>query len=88
MRTIYKFPIAVRDSFEIVMPAGATILHVAPQAGVPCLWALVETNAPPVTRAFQLRGTGHSCERLEQCRYVGSFLMHGDALVFHLFEEP
>lgn len=52
---------------------------------VPCIWALVDSEAPKETRKFRLFGTGHplSDEPLTHC---GSFKMAHDKLVFHLFE--
>ncbi len=86
MKTVWKFSIPVADECTIAMPKGATVLHVAAQAGTPCLWALVDSTAELEPRGFSIRGTGHDCAGVG--RHVGSFLLHGGALVFHLFEAP
>jgi hypothetical protein len=59
MRTIWKFPLETTDEFYLMMPAGAEILHVATQRDAPCIWAVVETENPPVKRFFTLIGTGY-----------------------------
>lgn len=86
-KTVYKY--AVGDGpFELEMPKGAQILSVHTQKGVPQLWALVNPDAPKVTRRFLLCGTGHTLEKDSHDRwdFIGTFLVHGDSLVFHLFE--
>lgn len=86
MKSIWKFDIPVMDVFALWMPAGAIVRSVQTQRGKPCLWAEVNTDAPKTERRFRLFGTGHEItgNRLE---YAGSFLMSGDALVFHVYEE-
>lgn len=86
MNAIWKFPFEITDDFEIEMPMGAQILHVAMQREMPCIWAIVDPNAPKVTRKFHLSGTGHPLEEsCTQYNHVGTFQMHDGALVFHLF---
>lgn len=81
---IWKFPFRVDDELAIPMPQGATVLSVAMQGAVPCIWARVDTEAALVKRAFCVRGTGHEVGTVGA--YVGTFQMAGGALVFHLFE--
>ncbi len=84
MKTVFKYQLPMLlDDIHIPMPAGALPLHVSTQQGVPCIWALVDTDNPPVDRQFHVRGTGHDCEGVGQ--YVGTFYMYSN-LVFHLFE--
>lgn len=84
MRTIWKFPIT--DETRLVMPVGARPLKLAIQAGVPCLWALVDPTAPLEERHVRVYGTGHFIEDddfIGDAIYAGSFL---DGLfVFHVF---
>ena len=86
MRTIYKYPVTIVDEFEVRMPRGAQPLCVQVQNGDPFLWALVDTEAAPVQRVLQVRGTGHPCDGFIASHFVGSFQLHGGALVFHLFD--
>lgn len=85
-RQIWKFGFAVQDDIEIEMPDGAVILYIDVQGEMPCIWAEVDPIQPKVTRTFHLYGTGHSMHDTPQW-YIGSFMMHGGVLVFHLFEE-
>ena len=86
MITIYKYPIQMKDQFTIEMPYGAQVLSVQTQRETPCIWALVDSDNWPEKRPFALRGTGHDCSGLNEARFVGTFQLHGGALVFHLFD--
>lgn len=84
MQTIWKYPVVLDDEFELRMPAGARLLTVQVQQGKPVLWALVNPDVPQKTRRFRLYGTGQPLPDAPG-EYVGSFQVHGGALVFHLF---
>lgn len=83
---VHKFRIPMQEKFGIKMPVGATILHVAPQAGEPCLWARVNPNAEDELREFVLAGTGHQIPRayMTDSEYVATWQV--GAYVWHLFE--
>ena len=85
-KTVWKFEFAAQDDTLIEMPEGAVVLTVAVQFGLPCLWALVDPEAPKVRRRFRLAGTGHPLGP-EVGAYVGSFQLSRGHLVFHLFER-
>lgn len=82
---IYKYPIIVTDEFELTLPQGAEILHVAVQNHRPYLWVLIDPKHDSETRRFAVRGTGHPVS--EDLRYLGSFLLYDDTFVGHLFER-
>jgi DNA-directed RNA polymerase subunit RPC12/RpoP len=82
---IYKYPLPIGEDIEISMPMAAQILTVQTQKETPCLWAMVETDAPLTTRKFCIRGTGHPFKGNEG-KYLGTFRLQGGDLVFHLFE--
>jgi|GEM_PF-501882 len=94
---VWKYPVRIEDYFEIEMPKGAKILYVATQSESAWLWALCDTGETAAeVRRFRLAGTGHSiqCGFFSQQptyhhrpTYLGSFQLHGGALVFHLFER-
>jgi hypothetical protein len=69
------------------MPAGAQPLTVQIQNGAPCLWAVVDPNAPLVLRQFRMLGTGHAFPEQQFEQYIGTFPLAGGQLVFHLFCE-
>lgn len=81
---VYKYPLAIEDRLTIRMPYGAQLLHVEVQDQTPCLWALVDPSRALECRNFRMAGTCH--EITEKVEHVGSFLICGDAMVFHLFE--
>lgn len=87
MKTVYKYTVPIQDEFTVTMPEGAKLLSFAAQNGDPMLWALVDPDAGFRTlRVFRLFGTGHTIVDSETLTYVGTVLVHGDDLVFHLFE--
>lgn len=87
-KSIWKFPFPIEDEFVLEMPRYAKILHVQMQGNAPCIWALVDVDAPKVKRKFALRGTGHPCEDLGAAEFIGTFFAFTDgSLVFHLFDR-
>ncbi len=89
MITVWKYQLPILDEFTLMMPRGAAPLHVDVQGGVPCLWALVDTEEEHISRQFRIAGTGHPLADAPPQwwiqMYVGSF-QFGPALVFHLFQ--
>ena len=84
-QTIYKYPIPVEDRVVIEMPEGASVLSVQMQGLTPCVWVLCNPDAPKRPRALRIYGTGHTLPE-DPGRFIGTFQMHGGALVFHLFD--
>lgn len=82
---VLKFPLAIADSQQVMMPAGASALHVGVQSGYPCLWALCDAM-PLVSHTIYVCGTGHAVPH--SAVYVGTFMMHEGGLEFHVFAEP
>jgi len=89
--TIYKYQIPLEDRFTIDLPSGAHAISVAVQRGVPCIWAIVDTDAPTKPHKFALFGTGHPLPDvwvMRAYRFVGTFMLRDGDLVFHLFSVP
>lgn len=86
MRTIWKFQLPTSSTNPIVltMPVGAEILDVQMQAGIPTLWALVDTRIDVETRRFEIYGTGHALPDAHR-RHVGT--VQEGPLVWHVFEQ-
>jgi hypothetical protein len=85
--TVYKYPLPLRDYFEIDLPLGAEILTAQIQGNTPQMWALVDPSLPTATRYFRLTGTGHPIrESQEDLRYISTFQQLGGSLISHLFE--
>lgn len=83
--TIWKWPIPFVDQFDILMPLDAEIIHVDTQDNAGQIWARVVPTGQGELRRFYLRRTGHPVDL--DCRHVGSFIIHGGAAVYHLFER-
>ena len=87
MKTVFKYPLQVKDKQEIQMPVGAEILCVQVQGGTPCLWAKVDTEAAyDIKRTIRIYGTGHHINQDEPLDYIGTFQLENGVLVFHVFE--
>ena len=68
-----------------MLPIGAKPLSVHVQNGTPFLWSLVDPNAEMGEKAFHIAGTGHELpDNIGQ--FIGTFLIAGGSLVFHVFE--
>ncbi len=78
---IWKYPLKANTT-EIKMPAGATILHLAVQGGIPTLWVAVNPAGELVKRRFGTHGTGHPIDHAGT--YIGTYF---DGLfVWHVIE--
>ena len=85
--TIFKYPFEVTDLISIEMPKGAHALTVQTQGEIPCIWAIVDPEAPPEIRQFHCYGTGHPINiDISKTRYVGTFQLLGGRFIGHLFE--
>lgn len=88
MKMIHKFVVPVDDDVhDRQMPEGARIVHVDVQRdiGEVKFWAEVDTGVDAmVTRSFTVYGTGSPI--LESMTYVGTVLVGGGRLVWHLYE--
>ncbi len=86
MRTIWKFPLDLTDKQTLNMPQGAQALTVQMQRGQPCLWALVDQDAPREGLEVRIHGTGHPIsDNLDGFTYMDTFQIQGGMLVFHAF---
>lgn len=86
--TVNKYPLPLEGCPVIHLPVGAIPLYVATQGDAPFLWCRVDPEMPSLPVRFRLAGTGHPLEvpgRPPVGLHIGSFQMHGGALVFHLF---
>ncbi len=85
-QTIWKFPLAMTVQQKVSMPVGARILHVGTQGDSVCLWALVDPSRDTNDRTILVAGTGHPIEMNGADDYIGTFMLHGGTLVFHVFD--
>lgn len=83
---VFKYPIKVEDNQYLYMPDGAVPLCVQVQNDKPCIWASVDPSAPDGRPTLVIvRGTGHEYEARDNESYLGTFQLHGGALVFHVW---
>jgi len=86
MKTIWKFPFETTDMFRVAMPKNSKILDIQVQDGIPCMWALVDTDSIKHNRAFFIHGTGHEVSQVDDKKYIGTYQERGGSLVWHVFE--
>ena len=82
---IYKYALQTIDEQELTMPVGAKVLCVQVQDGEPYLWALVDTRRPHESRTVLTCGTGNPTLLTPNHTHVGTYQLHGGALVYHVF---
>lgn len=82
--TIYKYPLAVQDRQDVLLPAGSKILSVQMQRGSLQLWALVKETARHVPYTILIFQTGDTLPK-NYGLYVDTFQMQQGDLVFHVF---
>lgn len=86
MLKIWKYPISMEDSQTIQIPVDAEILSVKLQHNKPVMWVKLDTEASKVVRHFTLYATDEILPpRIG--KYIDTFQMHNDNLVFHVFED-
>lgn len=86
-RTVWKYTLEWIDYEEIEMPMGAAVLHVGVQDGKLCLWCLVSPDAELVKRRFRIAGNDQISLR-PPFVHLGTVVIGGGSLVFHIFEVP
>lgn len=86
MNTIWKFPLAITDIQNVMLPEGAVILSAQSQRDNLCLWALVSPDAPKQRREIEILGTGNPVPDVKR-RYISTTQMLGGDLVWHVFER-
>jgi hypothetical protein len=83
-REIWKFELS--SAASLMMPEGGKILSVKRQYDSICLWVLVDPTAKPVSRFFEVHGTGRSLSNCSSLKFIDTVLI-GDSLVLHAFER-
>jgi len=88
MKTIYKYPFEMVDSFNINVSKDAEVLTVQVQNHQPCIWVLTNPNAELVPKRFTIYGTGHDINtECKNMKYIGTFQLHHGTFIGHLFEH-
>lgn len=84
MKTVWKY--ILKPAISIEMLIASQLLSVNEQDGKICLWVLVDPEDMRMeVRHFRVFGTGHNIP--DKQLFVGSALLEGGSLVFHVFES-
>lgn len=86
-KRIWKYTLELKDEQTIMMPAGAMILSVQTQKGVPMLWALVDPTHTTTPRRFAVFGTGVDEFEVNGLTFIGTIQQRSGGLVWHVFER-
>lgn len=81
---IWKYE--VTPNMMLNLPYDAQVLSVQVQYGKPQMWILLDPDTSKVARRFMSVPTGLEFEVNTNFKYIGTFLINNDSLVFHLFE--
>lgn len=83
MKTIYKYALPLHTVNELLLPAGAKILHAGLDPYLKaCIWAEVETTAPIEKRKVYVFGTGQELD-VKDLQHLCTFQM--DVFVWHVY---
>ena len=92
MITIHKYTIpGALGKFEVELdiPKGAGLASTGQQSEVPCLWYIVDTEAPTEKKYFYFYATGIEIPQSshDALFYIGTFHFERGKKVLHLFEK-
>ena len=87
-KTIWKYEL-IPGKTALALPPGAQFLAFASQRTSLCVWFLVDPTADiHETIVLEIYGTGSEVPETQHAgNFLGTSLMHGDGLVWHLFRE-
>lgn len=87
MRTIHKQILKITATQLLKLPLNSTILFVANQHNNLCIWyECLNSNDLTSDRLIYIIGTGHEIPIDLRMNHLGSVLMAGDNLVWHVYE--
>jgi len=82
MKTVFKYPIEITEHQQIEMPSGSELRYIdIDPNGVPCIWAVVNTDSPIILADIYIYGTGHPIPAGRN--YLKSFQQ--GSKVYHVF---
>lgn len=83
---MYKYQFEFAKEVDIEIPDGPTMLSVQLQNGVPCMWAMVNTENKPKVYKLACYWTGEEITNADQLRFIDT-VQAADNLVWHVFEQ-
>jgi len=82
---VWTYPLPIDQAeFTLDLPEWSVVIHVAVQAGAPCLWVTCDPERPTFAVPFCWVATGHEIPA-DASGHLGTVQLHDDALVLHLF---
>jgi len=87
MRTIYKYPLFIKEVQEIETYMCFQVLSIQVQNGIACIWVLVDTSLEKQKVKIHIYGTGQEISDELYFMHAGTFMIENDSLVFHVFIE-
>lgn len=93
MKTILKYPLEITSNSQIInvpmCPRSKNFkdqfLKLDVQDGIPCLWCIVDPDAPCYSIQIKLVGTGHTDRIISKETYLGTITLSGGSFVYHVF---
>lgn len=86
MTTIWKTVLASSGVKQIMVPAGSEMLCAREQFEHICVWYRCKPTAPFEPRSLAVVATGEPSPDADG-RYLGTAILQGGNLVFHVFER-
>ena len=91
-KIVLRYPLLVDRATYVKVPADSQVLSVGAVVHngveIPSLWVLFDAGKPLVARKFRVFVTGEwFIDDPRPLKFVGTFIMHNNTLVFHVFEE-
>lgn len=89
MKTIWKFELRSTDIQTLKVPKGYKVLTLQLQRGIPYIWIECDPNNDSTYLKLRTYGTGHEItnEESERLSYVGTYLIHQDSIVLHVYQQ-
>lgn len=73
MKRIFKYSLEILDRQEVELPAGAKILSVQAQNGLPQIWAMVDDSQVKTDMVhIRIIGTGYEIPDADSLEYIGT----------------
>lgn len=86
MRRIFKYELTMEDVCTVKSYNYFDPLCVKVQNGKPVLYAIVDEETEPCNHRILIYGTGFKVgPYLDSSKYIGTFMLNDDELVFHVF---
>lgn len=86
-KVVWKETLDIIARQVVEVPDAAKVLCAEIQYEKLCLWFLCDPELEKTQRVFRIVGTGHEISDELQLKYISSFMLAHDALIFHVFEE-